>query len=155
MVFSEGRLGAFADLPAPNATSEGQAPATLFVDRLIDAWSRAWGQGETVAFENIAAATYVRYSRDGKQVRLPDMLRQIEESHSAFSDFRVSVNHTVAEGDMIAIEWRTVAKHTGSFMGVPPTQRDVVVSGASFLRHKDGRILEEWVAWDPRDLLAS
>jgi len=38
---------------------------------------------------------------------------------------------------------------------VPPTQREVTVYGAAFLKHKDGRIVEEWVVWAPRELLAS
>lgn len=155
LIFSEGKFGECVHLPPPGPEPVEPTPSARFVDRLVDAWARAWGRGETAAFENIAAPNYVRHSRDGAEVRLPGMLRQIEESHTAFSDFRVEVQRSVAEDDMIALDWRTVAKHTGTFMGVPPTGRDVVVSGASFLRHKDGRIVEEWVAWDPRDLLTS
>jgi hypothetical protein len=38
-------------------------------------------------------------------------------------------------------------------MGVPSTERTVTVVGASFCRFVDGLLAEEWVVWDPRELL--
>lgn len=155
MIFCEGKFGSYAALPPPGTEEERALTKRQFVNKLVDAWTRAWGAGETAAFEAIAASDYVRHSKEGREVRLPGMIKQIEESHRAFSDFKVEVLHALAEGDMVAIYWRTIAKHTGTFMDVGPTQKSVVVSGASFLKHKDGRILQEWVSWDPRELLAS
>jgi steroid delta-isomerase-like uncharacterized protein len=122
--------------------------------RIINAWSRAWGEGDTGAFEKIVAEDYVRHSKTGKE-GLPEVIRQIEESHAAFSDFNVRVLHAIEDSDLIAINWESYGKHTGTFMGVPPTQRMVTVNGASFMRHKDGLITEESVVWDPRELLSS
>ncbi|WP_267279016.1 ester cyclase [Arthrobacter sp. CDRTa11] len=122
--------------------------------RIIEAWSRAWGEGDTRAFEEIVAENYVRRSKSGQE-GLPEVIRQIEESHAAFSDFTMDVLHAVEDSDLIAINWQSHGRHTGTFMGVPPTQRIVTVNGASFLRHKDGLITEESVVWDPRELLSS
>ncbi|WP_217697887.1 ester cyclase [Sinomonas mesophila] len=122
---------------------------------ITEAWSRAWGDGDTSAFERIVAEGYVRHSKGGADVSLPDVLRQIEDSHAAFTDFTVEVLHAVEGDDLIAIHWQSVGTHTGTFMGVPPTNRTVTVNGASFLRHRDGLITEEWTVWDPRELLSS
>jgi len=124
------------------------------LDRIADAWTRAWDRGETAAFEGIVAPGYVRHSKTGEE-GLPDVIRQIEESHAAFSDFRVDILQAVESGDLVAILWQSTGTHTGTFMGVPPTQRAVTVRGASFLRHRDGLIAEESVVWDPRELLSS
>jgi flavin reductase (DIM6/NTAB) family NADH-FMN oxidoreductase RutF/predicted ester cyclase len=152
LVFSGGKFGECNLFDAPAKPSEIDAAALL--PRIADAWTRAWGQGETAAFENIVAPGYVRYSKNGEQVRLPEMLKQIEESHAAFSDFKVEILHAIDENDMVALHWRTTALHTGMFMDVPPTHRKVTVHGSSFLKHRDGRITEEWVVWDPRELLS-
>ena len=40
-------------------------------------------------------------------------------------------------------------------MGVPSTERTVEVVGASFCRFSDGLLAEEWVVWDPRELLTA
>jgi predicted ester cyclase len=40
-------------------------------------------------------------------------------------------------------------------MEVPATGRAVTVSGASFLRFENDKLAEEWVVWDPRELLSA
>ncbi|HKU12388.1 MAG TPA: ester cyclase [Sinomonas sp.] len=124
------------------------------LQRITEAWARAWGDGDTSAFEEIVAKDYRRRSKSGEE-GLAEVIRQIEDSHAAFSDLKTHVLEAVEDSELIAIHWQTVGTHTGTYMGVPPTQRTVTVSGASFLRHKDGLITEESVVWDPRELLSS
>jgi flavin reductase (DIM6/NTAB) family NADH-FMN oxidoreductase RutF/predicted ester cyclase len=154
LVFNGGKFSECTPVGS-GAPALAGADAAALLPKIADAWARAWGQGETAAFQNIVAPDYVRHSKTGEQVRLPAMLRQIEESHVAFSDFKVEILHAIDEGDLIALHWRTTALHTGMFMDVPPTHRKVTVQGASFLRHRNGLITEEWVVWDPRELLSS
>ena len=122
--------------------------------RITEAWARAWGDGDTGAFERIVADNYRRHSKSGEEA-LSEVIRQIEESHAAFSDFRVNVLQAVEDTELVAIHWQSIGTHTGTFMGVPPTNRTVTVNGASFLRHREGLITEESVVWDPRELLSS
>ncbi|MCA4133429.1 ester cyclase [Arthrobacter sp. M4] len=122
--------------------------------RITEAWARAWGEGDTAAFEQILAKDYRRHSKTGEE-GLAEVIRQIEESHAAFSDFHVDVLQAVEGSELIAIHWQSAGIHTGTYMGVPPTHRAVTVNGASFLSHKDGLITEESVVWDPRELLSS
>ncbi|WP_258066250.1 ester cyclase [Pseudoclavibacter sp. RFBA6] len=118
------------------------------------AWVRAWGDGETAAFQEIVADDYVRHSKSGAE-GLEDVIKQIEASHEAFSDFNVEIRHAVEDNELIAIHWQSTGTHTGTFMGVPPTGRTVNVSGAAFIKHRDGKILEEHTVWDPRELLSA
>ncbi|WP_240422952.1 ester cyclase [Leucobacter sp. wl10] len=118
------------------------------------AWVRAWGDGETAAFEEIVAPGYVRHTKSGDE-GIEDLVKQIESSHAAFSDYHLEILHAVEDNEMIAIHWQGVGTHTGEYMGVPPTGRTVKVAGASFIKHAHGRILEESTIWDPRDMLSS
>lgn len=118
------------------------------------AWTRAWGEGDTTAFEEIAADNYTRHSKTGQEP-LGSVIQQIEDFHHAFSNFKVSILHAVEDTDVIAIHWRAAGCHTGDFMEVPPTNRHVAVDGASFLHHDGSRITEEYVMWDPRELLSA
>jgi len=149
--FGEARLWTHPPEHA-QTTPSTQAP---MLARIADAWEQAWGQGNTKAFEDLVAPGYLRHSKTGDQMQLADILRQIEESHAAFSDFKVDILQGIEKDDMVALHWRSSGRHTGMFMNVPPTQRDVIVHGAAFLKHQGGRIREEWVVWDPRELLAS
>ncbi|QVQ51735.1 ester cyclase [Spiractinospora alimapuensis] len=121
---------------------------------IATAWTRAWSDGETAAFEEITSPDYVRISKTGRE-HLPEVLTQIRESHDAFTGFTMEILHAVEDGDMIAIHWKSSGRHTGTFMDVPPTGRTVTVQGAAFLRHRDNRITEETVVWDPRELLSA
>ncbi|MCP3424698.1 ester cyclase [Rothia sp. AR01] len=124
------------------------------LDRITDAWIRAWGHGETTAFEELTAESYRRHSKTGDEA-LEEVVRQINESFGAFTNFNVEVIHAIEDDDLIAIHWRSTGKHTGEFMGVPPTEQTVTVTGASFLQHRDGKIIEESVVWDPREMLSA
>ncbi|WP_311214696.1 MULTISPECIES: ester cyclase [unclassified Arthrobacter] len=127
---------------------------TSMLERVTQAWTKAWGEGETEAFERLVSSDYTRQSKTGSE-DLAHVVRQIEESHLAFSDFHVTVLRAIEDDNLVAIHWETVGKHTGEFMGVPPTGRAVTVRGASFISHRDGLITSEDVVWDPREMLSS
>ena len=124
------------------------------IDFILQAWRAAWGNGDVEAFESILAPDYVRHTKSGaKDI---EVLRQeINDSRTAFPDLDTEILDTVEQGDMVAIRWRSQGTHTGSFMGVPPTERVVSVTGASFCRFADDLLAEEWVVWDPRELLSA
>ena len=124
------------------------------IDFVMQAWKAAWGNGDVEAFEKILAPGYVRHTKSGpKDI---DVLRgEINDSRAAFPDLDTEILGTVEQDDTVAIRWRSQGTHTGSFLGVPPTGRVVSVTGASFCRFADGRLAEEWVMWDPRELLAA
>jgi steroid delta-isomerase-like uncharacterized protein len=122
------------------------------IDFIVRAWRAAWGEGDVQAFERTLAPGYVRHTKTGEE-GLDALRRAIEASRTAFPDLDVEILETVEQGDMVAIRWRSRGTHTGLFMGVPPTERVVTVIGASFCRFADGLLAEEWVVWDPRELL--
>ncbi|MGH3519741.1 MAG: ester cyclase [Haloechinothrix sp.] len=122
------------------------------IEFILRTWRAAWGEGDVEAFERTLAPGYVRHTKTGDEHF--DALRQtIDNSRTAFPDLDIEILETVEQGDMVATRWRSRGTHTGSFMGVPPTDRVVTVTGASFLRFADGLLAEEWVVWDPRELL--
>ena len=121
---------------------------------VLNAWRAAWGNGEVEAFERILAPGYVRHTKSGNED--VEKLRQaINDSRAAFPDLVTEILQSVEQDDMVAIRWTSHGTHTGSFMGVPSTERTVTVYGASFCRFADGLLAEEWVVWDPRELLSA
>ena len=121
---------------------------------VLRAWRAAWGNGEVEAFEEILAPGYVRHTKSGDE-DIEMLRRAIRESRQAFPDLDTEILQSVEQDDMVAIRWSSHGTHTGSFMGVPSTERTVTVVGASFCRFVDGLLAEEWVVWDPRELLTA
>ena len=72
---------------------------------------------------------------------------------TGFSEIRHEIQETVAEGDRVALLVDISMKHTGEFVGLPPTDRTVHVSEMLILRIRDGKIAEEWIVFDFASLM--
>ena len=73
--------------------------------------------------------------------------------NAAFSEFRVTVHDTIAEGDRACVRWTCSCRHTGDGLGIPATQKTVLVTGISILRIAEGRMVEGWQNWDMLGML--
>jgi steroid delta-isomerase-like uncharacterized protein len=73
--------------------------------------------------------------------------------HEAFTEFHYDIEEVVAQGDLVAARWTVHGRHTGPFLGIAPTERLVTISGMSFNRFREGKIVEGWIHWDVHGLL--
>jgi len=64
----------------------------------------------------------------------------------AFPGLRIEEHMAIAEGDLVAAHWTASGSHTGrAFAGLPASSgRRVEITGMSFYRVRDGRIVEGW-----------
>ena len=72
--------------------------------------------------------------------------------HAAFAPFYLRVEDLIAEGDKVVARWTTGGTHAGPLPSpggvIPPTGKEVAMSGISVLRLAGGRIVEERVQAD-------
>jgi predicted SnoaL-like aldol condensation-catalyzing enzyme len=108
---------------------------------------------ELFAKGNLAFADEVidaEYSFPGFNEKGPDLIKAyVADIKTAFPDLEYTVDHVVAEGNMVA--WRRSHKgtHKADFMGYKPTGKSV--SWQEFVIGQitdDGKIVEEWGASD-------
>jgi predicted SnoaL-like aldol condensation-catalyzing enzyme len=66
---------------------------------------------------------------------------------------RIDHHDTFSSGDRVAIRWSSSGIHDGDLMGVPPTGRQVEITGIDIFRLKDGKLAEMWQNWDQLGLL--
>lgn len=122
-------------------------------ERISAAWGAAWQSGEVDALDTVLAADYRRHGRTAQGAA--DLKANITACRAGFPDLVTEIEDCVVEGDRVATRWVSRGTHTGRLMDVPPTGRTVTVSGATFSRIEDGMVAEEWVTWDPRQLLTA
>lgn len=72
---------------------------------------------------------------------------------SAFDGAQITIQEQIAEGDLVASRWESHGTHTGELMGIVPTGREVVASGITFSRVRDGKIVEQYTNWDTLGML--
>ena len=73
--------------------------------------------------------------------------------HAAFDQQRYEVHHVTAEDDTVVIHATMHARHSGEFLGIPPTHRDVALRSMHIVRYRDGRQVETWALQDRMGLM--
>jgi steroid delta-isomerase-like uncharacterized protein len=63
---------------------------------------------------------------------------------TAFPEHHATVHQMIAEGDAVVVQHTHVARHTGPFMGMPPTGNAINVTGLEMYRVVDGKVIEFW-----------
>lgn len=121
--------------------------STDIESRIEAAWTAAWNQGETDALDGLLAPDYVRRGRSTQT--LADLKSGIAACRSGLPDLVTTIDDCVVGYGRIATRWHS----TGTLLDVPPTGRRLTVSGATFSHIENGMITEEWVTWDPRQML--
>jgi predicted ester cyclase len=107
-----------------------------------------WTQNNLTVIDEIIAPDVVGHAA-GQTFHNADTLRQRAKNLRAiYSDARFTVEDQIAEGDKALVRWTFRGKHTGAYMGVKPTGKEVVATGMNLFRLSGGRIEEIWVESD-------
>ncbi len=64
--------------------------------------------------------------------------------HSAFPDERTTFEDQIAEGDKVVTRMTSRATHLGELQGIPPTGKEITVTGIWIDEVLDGKIVERW-----------
>lgn len=67
---------------------------------------------------------------------------------AAFPDLHVTTEHIMAEADNVAIRWSVTGTNLADLMGIPASGREVTWTGSTIYRFADGKIVENWWAYD-------
>jgi steroid delta-isomerase-like uncharacterized protein len=117
---------------------------------LVRQFFKAFEANDEATLKDILAPDLVAYSHGGPGPQNREThLEGIEMWNRAFDDTRFTIEEQIAEGDQVATRTTLRAAHTkGPWQGQPPTGKEIAVSGISFARVKDGKIVERRVAGD-------
>jgi steroid delta-isomerase-like uncharacterized protein len=119
---------------------------------VTDYLDRVWNQYDYTAIDEYIRPDYIQHSphvppgREGVRAFFKMM-------ESAFSEVTFMVEDMIAEGEKVVWRWTIQGKHTGTFRGLPATNKNFSFSGISILRLVDGKFAEIWVEQDMAGLL--
>jgi steroid delta-isomerase-like uncharacterized protein len=117
---------------------------------LVRRWfEEVWNQKRADTIHELIAPDGVCYT-DAGELRGPEEFRT--RNHvpllAALPDLRIDVEDTVAEGDQVVIRWFARGSHTGHGLGLAPTGQTVAFRGMTWVRIRDGRMVEGWDCWN-------
>jgi steroid delta-isomerase-like uncharacterized protein len=114
----------------------------------------AWNAGDTDSLDSIMAPDVVNHSPlQGQAPGIDGFKQAIQWMRAGVPDLTIVIDTTVAEGDLVATRWTGSGTQSGTLMGIPPTGRQVTVSGIDICRIADGRIVEYWQVLDTLSML--
>jgi len=71
----------------------------------------------------------------------------------AFSDQRWTMHHVLADGDTVVLHCTHSGRHTGEFMGIPPSGRAFAYRQIHIIRVVGGKGVEHWAVRDDAALM--
>jgi predicted ester cyclase len=77
----------------------------------------------------------------------------INEFFKAFPDWRTTIEHIVAENDLVVAFLSGSGTHKGEFNGIPPTNKAVNIRSAELYKIENERISGHWYVMDQLNLL--
>lgn len=124
---------------------------------LVYRWfDEVWNKGRAEAIDEMFAADGIAHGLGevGIDVEGPAAFKPFfERLRGAFSEFEVTIEDALAEDDRVAARWTARLTHVGDQLGIPPTNKQAIVSGMTFARVRDGQIVEAWNNWDIHGLM--
>ena len=102
-----------------------------------------FSKGDTSVVDKLMAPGCLEHQRgngDGSE-GAKEVIRTL---HRWMSDFSLTIEDLVADGDMVWSRNRARGVNTGAVMGQAPTGRSVEIDVIDIVRFEDGKIVEHW-----------
>lgn len=112
-----------------------------------DFFDQVWNQGDESAIARFIAENAGGNDPDFGTGR-EGFTQQWRAWQSAFSNLNFAIEEIIAEGDTVVARWTLTGKHTGPFLGLEATNRDIRVGGMSMDHLKDGVLVSGFDGWD-------
>ena len=101
--------------------------------------------GNMTVIDDLVAANFVDHNPGPGQPSGIEGVRQFFAAlRGAVSNLQVTLEHVLAEGDLVATHVSIRGTHTGELVGMPPTGKDVVIRISDIVRVVDGKAVERW-----------
>ena len=117
---------------------------------IVRRWmEECYNQGNLAVADELIAPDYVNHSAPLGQVPGVEGEKQYATMiRSAYPDFHVAIEDQIAEGDKVVTRYTVRGTHEGEFMGIPPTDKQITVTGVHIHRIAGGKVVEGWSEFD-------
>jgi len=113
-------------------------------------------KGNLAVIDELFAADYIMHDPAWPmEVRGPEGFKQWTGAmfEPFFSNSVFGLKDMIAEGDKVTARWTWSGTHTGEFLGIPATGRQIAITGTSIHRFADGKFVESWASYDSMGMM--
>jgi steroid delta-isomerase-like uncharacterized protein len=124
---------------------------------IVRRWfDEVWNRGQVATIHELMAADAVGIGQGGAEVVIhgPQEFQVfVEKLRGAFPDIHVTIEDAFATGDKVAARWSATMTHSGDDLGLPPSGKQVRITGISLVEIAKGKIVAGWDNWDQLTLM--
>jgi steroid delta-isomerase-like uncharacterized protein len=142
---SAGLLFLAASLFASSLQEQNKAIAKRAFEELLSG-------GRFEIAEQLYAKDFVNHGIH-RDIGLAEDQEALKGWHQAFPDIAIVPAKLIAEGDLVVVYWIARGTNTGAGNGLPATGKKVEQAGITIWRIVDGKIKEEWSAFDQLSMM--
>ena len=113
-----------------------------------------FSSGSLEAIEEVIAPDLVDHNaQPGRTGGIEGTRQVLGMLRAAFPDLRFTPDDLIAEGDRVVARVTLTGTHQGEFQGLPPTGKQVTISGIEIVRIANGKAVERWGQFDNLGML--
>ena len=117
-------------------------------------FEEVWNKGRVDAIDEMFATDGRAFGLGDQPLVGPAEFKPFHATYrQAFPDMQIHIDEVIAEGDIVAMRWTASGTHRGNLMGLVATGRPSRFEGMSFLRMRDGKIVEGRNVFDQLGML--
>ena len=119
-----------------------------FMRRFLDASTAK----DSIGFKELMAPDFVAPVPGGPKNR-EGFVQHISFFSMAFSNTQWTILDLITDGEKVVVRTTYRANHSGDFMGLPPTGKQIEIEAYIVERLKDGKSVEHWSLFDQLTML--
>ena len=105
----------------------------------------AWNRGNLDAFDELYSINFVRHRPPFPDIQgLEAHKQRFEIVLNVYPDHKAILHDIITDGDKVAVRYTWNGTHTGQGLSIPPSGKQVTVTGCDVYKMVDGKIVEEW-----------
>jgi predicted ester cyclase len=134
--------------------ARGKRMSTEENKAIVRRWFEVWETKDVGLIDQLHSPNYVGHivGTPGP-VRGREALKQLFATYLAALEVHRSNELLFAEGDLVAAYDTYRVRHIGELAGIPPTGKELTMTGIDIYRLADGKIVEQWYEMDFTGLL--
>ena len=119
----------------------GVHESKVLVRRFID---DIFVKGNADAVDKLVTSDFTPHSWGRMPPGIEPLKDAIKRVHAGLSHVSMKIEDVIAEEDKVAVRLTARGRHTGEFMGLPPSGNDYTISETHIFHLRDGKISEHW-----------
>jgi predicted ester cyclase len=128
----------------------GAAENEAALTRAVEAWNR----GDVDSYMELYASGIKLHAGTYEFPDRSAVEGMYKGFHAAVPGVQLDIHETFGDGDKLSARYTVRGNQTGELMGIPPTGREISMTGITIMHFEDGRVVERWDSDDSAEVLA-